>query len=70
MLCGYLVMSTKSSHTISLYTAVLDEVTMCLCPQDGVTALHLAAQEGKVDVVRLLTEAQAQVDIQTEVHPL
>ena len=43
---------------------------MCLCPQDGWTALHLAAAEGKVDVVRLLTEAQAQVNIQTEVHPL
>ena len=36
--------------------------------QNGFTALHLAAQEGKVDVVRLLTEAQAQVNIQTEVH--
>ena len=43
---------------------------MCLCPQDGCTALHLAAHEGKVDVVRLLTEAQAQVNIQNEVHPL
>ena len=41
---------------------------MCLCPQDGWTALHLAAQEGNVDVVRLLTEAQALVNIQTEVH--
>ena len=41
---------------------------MCLCPQDGRTALHLAAQEGKVDVVRVLTEAEAQVNIQTEVH--
>ena len=40
---------------------------MCLCSQGGVTALHLAAQEGRVDVVRLLTEAQAQVNIQTEV---
>ena len=37
-------------------------------PQDGWTALHMAAQEGKVDVVRLLTEAKAHVNIQTEVH--
>ena len=37
------------------------------CPQDDQTALHLAAQEGKVDVVRLLTESQAQVNIRTEV---
>ena len=38
-----------------------------VCPQDGWTALHLAAQEGRVDVVRVLTEAKAQLDIQTEV---
>ena len=58
------------THSVKLYTVVLDEVTVCLCPQDGWTALHLAAEEGKVDVVRLLTEAQAQVNIQTEVHTL
>ena len=39
-------------------------------PQDGWTALHMAAQEEKHDVVRLLTEAKAHVDIQTEVHTL
>ena len=39
--------------------------------QDGWTALHLAAQEGKVDVLRLLvTEAQALVNIQTKVYTL
>ena len=41
---------------------------MSLCSQDGWTALHLAAHEGRVDVVRLLTEAQAQVNIQNEVY--
>ena len=42
---------------------------MFVSTQDGLTALHLAAQEGKVDVVRqLLTEAQALVNIQTKVH--
>ena len=56
-----------TTHTVWLYTAVLGEVTVCYCPQDGWTALHLAAQEGKVDVVRLLTEAQALVNIQTKV---
>ena len=41
---------------------------MCFCAQDGWTALHLAAYEGKVDVVRLLlTDAQAQINIQTKV---
>ena len=39
---------------------------MCLCPQDGWTALHAAALAGKVYVVRLLTEAQALVNIQTK----
>ena len=58
-----------SSYTVSLYIAI-GELTVCLCPQDGCTALHMAAAKGKVDVVRLLTEAQAQVNIQTEVHPL
>ena len=33
--------------------------------QLGSTALHVAAQKGKADVVRLLTEAGAQLDIQT-----
>ena len=33
----------------------------------GRTALHLAALEGKVDVVKLLTEAGAQLNIQDEV---
>ena len=36
--------------------------------QNGFTPLHLAVHEGKVDVVRLLTEAKAHVNIQTEVH--
>ena len=54
--------------TYSVCIAVLGELTVCLCSQDGWTALHMAAQEGRVDVVRLLTEAQAQVNIQTEVY--
>ena len=51
------------------HTAVLGEVTVCLCPiQDGFTALHLAAQEGKIDVVRLLlTESEILVNAQTKV---
>ena len=41
---------------------------MFVSSQDGWTALHLAAQEGRVDVVRiLLTEGQALVNIQSEV---
>ena len=32
------------------------------------TALYAAAQEGKVDVVRLLTEAGAQINIQAKVN--
>ena len=42
-------------------------MTLCLCLQDGVAALHMAAQEGKGDVIKLLTEAKAQVNIQAEV---
>lgn len=40
---------------------------MCLCSQDGVTALQMAAQEGYVDVVRLLIEAEAHINQQMEV---
>ena len=38
------------------------------CLQHGRTALYLATDEGKVDVVRLLIKAKAHVNIQTEVH--
>ena len=48
----------------------LGDLTAYFTPQISWTALHFAAQEGKVDVVRLLTEAQAQVNTQTEVHTL
>ena len=41
---------------------------MFVSTQDGWTALHLAAHEGKVDVVRLLvTQAQTLVNIQNKV---
>ena len=39
-----------------------------LYPQDGLTALHMAVHERKVDVVKLLIEAKAHVDIPTKVH--
>ena len=41
---------------------------MCFCPQTGATALHMAAQKGKVEVVRLLIEAKALVNIQKKVY--
>ena len=57
-----------SSHSVLLAVAVLHEGELWFCLQRGWTALHLAAQEGKADVVRLLTEAKAHVNIQTKVH--
>lgn len=36
--------------------------------QDGWTALHMAAQGGNVDVVKLLLKAKAHVNIQAKVH--
>ena len=56
---------TTISYPVLIY---LYMSSLCFCPQDGWTALHMAAQEGKVDIMRLLTEAKAHVDIQTEVH--
>ena len=56
-----------SSYTVLLYIA---EPTVHFYPQDGCTALHLAVLEDKVDVVRLLTEAKAHVNIQIKVRTL
>ena len=53
-------------HTHFFYISTL---TVFLS-QDGWTALHMAAQEGKSDVARLLTEAKAHVNKQTEVYTL
>ena len=36
-------------------------------PQNGFTALYMAAQRGKVNVVILLTKAKAHVNVQTKV---
>ena len=36
--------------------------------QNGWAALHLAAQEGRADVVRLLAEAGANINFQTKVY--
>ena len=56
---------TPQHHTQCFYTS---ELTVCLCPQNGFTALHMAAQEGKVDVVRVLIDAKAHINIQMKVH--
>ena len=55
-------------HNFLLAVCVLVELSAYFYPQTGLSALHLAAQEGKVDVARLLIEAKAQVNIQTKVH--
>ena len=57
-------------HSVLLAVAVRHVGELCSCLQGGWTALHLAAHEGKVDVVRLLTEAKAHVNMQTKVHTL
>ena len=52
--------------TIHMYIILIIS-RLLYCPQAGWTALHLAAQEGKVNVMRLLIEAEAQLDIETGV---
>ena len=66
--------TTQNTHCTShhhtqcyYYIAALGELNV-FCAQNGWAALHMAALEGKVDVVRLLTEARAQVNIQTKVN--
>ena len=53
-----------------LYGAVATRWPHCVfCPQGGWTALHTAVRVGRrVDVVRLLIEAKAHVDLQATVH--
>lgn len=41
---------------------------MCLFMQRGWTALHLATQEGKINVVKLLIDAKAHVNMQEVVR--
>ena len=48
-------------------TAVVGVSRLCCCLQDDWTPLHLAAIGGKVDMVRLLTDAHAEINLQTEV---
>ena len=57
------VWSQENTH----HNTVLGELTVCFYPQDGSTALHIAAYEGKVDVVRILIETKAQVNTQNKV---
>lgn len=40
---------------------------VCIGAQNGWAALHVAAHEGKLAVVQRLIEAQAHINIQTEV---
>ena len=40
---------------------------MYFYPQSGSTALHLAALEGNLDVVRILTGAKAHIETQAKV---
>lgn len=59
-------------HTVIAVSAInyrCADVFLCshTHTQNGETALHLAAQEGKVDAVRVLTVAQAKINTQTEV---
>ena len=65
---GITLIATSCSCTTCIYTIHVGE--LCFCSQRGWTALHLAAQEGKVDVVKLLTDAKAYVNMQNKVHTL
>ena len=60
LLCIYLVY-------MYIHSKLHVHVTVFYIQLHGRTALHLAAEEGRVDVVRLLIEAKAQVNIQTKV---
>ena len=62
-ICGY----ANNMCGVCVCLCVCVCTCMCVCSQNGWTALHLVAIEGRVDVVKLLTQARAQLDIQSEV---
>ena len=49
--------NTSSDIVLQYNLAVLGELTVHFCSQGGFAALHMAVHEGKLDVVRVLTEA-------------
>ena len=53
---------------ISYVVTMSNWLVTCVYPQDGWTALHLAAQGGKIDVIKLLIEAEAYVNMQSKVY--
>ena len=55
-------------HHIKVIIKKIVNIGWVLYLQGGWTALHMAAQEGHVDVIRALTDAQTDINIQTEVH--
>ena len=55
------------SYTWLMYLTSAAKISPLSYLQLGSTALHMAAQQGKAEVVRLLTEAGAQLDIQKSV---
>ena len=57
-----------TSFSLIGFTVARFANSLSISLQDGATALHVAAQEGRADVVRLLTEAQALLNIQRTVR--
>ena len=57
-------------RTYVLHVHIYTHNLLCIMPflpQDGGTPLHIASQSGLVDVVQKLLQANAAVDLQSEV---
>ena len=74
MVCDLITLDSGALYDVlcTLHYALYDALSSCDChmtvtPQEGVTALFLACQNGHVTTVQLLVEAGASLDVQRNV---
>lgn len=67
--CGESGIVDSVDQVPRLRCVLLQTLLTCVCEQDGLTALHLAARYGHLQVASLLISAGANVDVLAPVRP-